>query len=289
MASATENPDGAAPQVIDTVPGSQAPVEVERVATAGAEAAIVWLSRPDALNAIDSAMVLALDVALRELDADESVRVVFVTGRGRAFSAGGDLTAYLELQQDAVAFPRFLDDLHAAFGMIRTMSKPVVALVNGVTAAGGLELLLSCDFAFAARSAQIGDAHLNYGQMGGGGVLALLPRIIGPARARELIFSGEFLSAGQAAELGLVNRVVSDDALIATGIEFARGVAMKSAAAVAAAKSVLNNGWADGTGLDSALRLERERTALYCLTLPDSHEGLLAFAERRRARAARRS
>lgn len=289
MTSATENPDGAVPQVIDAVPGSPAPVEVERVATADAEAAIVWLNRPDSLNAIDSAMVLALDVALRELDADESVRVVFVTGRGRAFSAGGDLTAYLELQQDAVAFPRFLDALHSAFGMIRTMSKPVVALVNGVTAAGGLELLLSCDFAFAARSAQIGDAHLNYGQMGGGGVLALLPRIIGPARARELIFSGEFLSARQAAEMGLVNRVVNDDALIATGIEFARGVAAKSAAAVAAAKSVLNGGWADGTGLDSALRLERERTALYCLTLPDSHEGLLAFAERRRASAERRS
>jgi enoyl-CoA hydratase/carnithine racemase len=268
---------------------SSATVEVERVAVADAEAAIVWLNRPDALNAIDSAMVYALAAAFRELDSDEAVRVVLVTGRGRAFSAGGDLTAYLELQRDAVAFPRFLDDLHAAFGMIRTMSKPVVALVNGITAAGGLELLLSCDFAFAARGAQIGDAHLTYGQMGGGGVLALLPRIIGPARARELIFSGELLSAGEAAELGLVNRVVDDDALIATGLEFARGVATRSAAAVAAAKSVLNSGWADGTGLDSALRLERERTARYCLTLPDSHEGLRAFAERRRARAARRS
>lgn len=263
-----------------------APVEIERVDAAGAEAAIVWLNRPDSLNAIDSAMVSALDAALRELDADEAVRVVFLTGRGRAFSAGGDLTAYLELQRDAVAFPRFLDALHSAFGMIRTMSKPVVALVNGITAAGGLELLLSCDFAFAARSARIGDAHLNYGQMGGGGVLALLPRIIGPARARELIFSGEFLSAAEAAELGLVNKVVDDDALIATGLEFARGVAAKSAAAVAAAKFVLNSGWADGTGLDSALLLERERTARYCLTLPDSHDGLRAFAERRRAKAA---
>jgi enoyl-CoA hydratase len=168
------------------------------------------------------------------------------------------------------------------------MRKPVVALVNGIAAAGGLELLLSCDFAYAVRSARIGDLHLNYGQMGGGGVLALLPRVIGPTRARELVFSADFLTAEQALEWGLVNRIVDDDRMVEAALELAERVATKSAAAVAGAKSVMNSAWADGTGLDAALRLERERTALYCLTLPDSREGLEAFAEKRTPRFAGR-
>ena len=105
-----------------------------------------------------------------------TVRVVFVTGAGRAFSAGGDLKSYQTLQRDPVRFPQFVKDLHRIFGRLRTLRVPAVALVNGVTVAGGLELMLNCDFALAARSARIGDGHLNFGQMGGGGVLTLLPR-----------------------------------------------------------------------------------------------------------------
>ena len=141
------------------------------------------LNRPDQLNAIDWAMLAALDAPLDDLAADPAVRGVLVTGAGRAFSAGGDLNGYQTLQRDPVAFPRFVAELHRIFGRLRTLPVPVIALVNGVTAAGGLELLLNCDFALAARSARIGDGHLNFGQMGGGGVLTLLPRAIGRARA----------------------------------------------------------------------------------------------------------
>ena len=161
------------------------------------------------------------------------------------------------------------------------MRMPVVALVNGVTAAGGLELLLSCDFAYAAQSARIGDLHLKFGQMGGGGVLSLLPRSIGPARARELIFSANLLDAHEAARWGIVNRVVPDDDLLAAGLEFADGAATRSAEAMAVAKDVLNGTFAEGTGLNAALRLERESTQRFCLTLPDPQEGLAAFAEGR--------
>jgi enoyl-CoA hydratase len=206
---------------------------------------------------------------------------VLITGKGRGFSAGGDLKAYVELQQDPYEFPRFSADLHRTFASIAAMRVPVVALVNGVTAAGGLELLLSCDFAYAAASARIGDLHLKFGQMGGGGVLSLLPRTIGPARARELVFSARLLDAAEAEQWGLVNRVVPDDELIEAGLELARGAATRSAQALAVAKDVLNSGFAEGTGLHGALRLEREATARYCLTLPDAHEGLIAFAERR--------
>ena len=258
-------------------------VEVELVSVGErTSAAVLRLNRPDALNAISWEMIRELEVALQAAEADSSVCAVLVTGRGRGFSAGGDLKSYLTLQAHPPSFDGFVRDLHRTFASIRRMSKPVVALVNGVTAAGGLELLLACDFAYAAESARIGDLHLNYGQIGGGGVLALLPRAIGPAKARELIFSARLLEAQEALSWGLVNRVVPDAELVETGLEFARGVAEKSPIAVSVAKDVLNRGLADGTGTDEALRLEADATCLYAVSHPDSMEGLIAFSERRK-------
>jgi enoyl-CoA hydratase len=259
-------------------------VELERVplGTPGTAAAILWLNRPGQLNAINGEMLTQLETSLAEADDDATVRAVLITGRGSAFSSGGDLKGYLSLQQDAAAFQAFVDHFQRTMSSIRLMTKPVIALVNGVTAAGGLELLLACDFAYAAQSARIGDAHLNYGQMGGGGSLTLLPRLIGPARARELFFSARLLSAADACDWGLVNRVLPDVELLRAGVDFAAALASKSALAVANAKYVMNVGLADGTGVEAALRLERERTALYILTAPDSMEGLRAFAEGRK-------
>ena len=191
---------------------------------------------------------------------------------------------YRTLQRDPVAFPRFVGDLHRIFGRLRDLPVPVVALVNGVTAAGGLELILNCDLAIAGASARIGDAHLNFGQMGGGGVLTLLPRTIGRARAAELILSGRFLSAPECVEWGLVSRVVPDDELLGAGLAFAREVAAKSPLAVANAKQVMNRLWADNGSVDAALRYELERDAFYCLTSHDAPEGLDAFAQKRTPR-----
>ncbi|MGH3319379.1 MAG: enoyl-CoA hydratase/isomerase family protein [Streptosporangiaceae bacterium] len=150
-----------------------------------------------------------------------------------------------------------------------------------MAAAGGLELMLACDFAYAARSARVGDAHLRFGQMGGGGTLALLPRLIGPTRARELVLTGRYLSAEEALGWGLVSRVVDDEELLASGLQVAAEIGARSPLAVANAKQVMNAGWADGTGVEAHLRLERERTLRYCLTADDPQEGLAAFAEKR--------
>ena len=261
-------------------------IEGERVKVGRGKqwAAIIRLNRPESLNAIDAAMLRALDKAISDVDADANVRAVLLTGAGRAFSAGGDLKGYIKLQQDPVAFPKFVADLHRTFGRLRTLRVPVIALVNGVTAAGGLELVLNCDFTIVARSARIGDGHLNFGQMGGGGVLTLLPRAIGRERAMELIFSGRFLDADECVAWGLANRVVDDDALLATGIELAKGIAEKSPLAVANAKEVLHSVWADNGSVDAGLRYELERDVYYCLTSHDAPEGLQAFAEKRRPR-----
>lgn len=242
------------------------------------------LNRPDQLNPIDLAMVARLDACLDEVAADPDVRAVLVTGAGRAFSAGGDLKGYQTLQRDPVAFPHFVAELHRVFGRLRTLSVPSIALVNGVTVAGGLELLLNCDLAFAATSARIGDGHLNFGQMGGGGVLTLLWRAVGRSRASELVLSGRLLDADEAATWGLVSRVVPDDELLATGLAFAREVATKSPLAVANAKRVMHDGWSENGSVDAGLREELEVDVAYCLTSHDAPEGLAAFAEKRRPR-----
>ncbi|MER5916449.1 enoyl-CoA hydratase/isomerase family protein [Streptomyces sp. NPDC001982] len=263
-------------------------IELERVSwpdiPGDGECAIVWLNRPAQLNAVNWEMLTAITEVLEELNDDPKIRSILISGRGRAFSAGGDLKGYVTLQRDPIAFPKFLDDFSGLVSRIRFLSKPVIALLNGITAAGGLELMLGCDFAWAAESATVGDAHLKYGQMAGAGSLALLPRIIGPYRARDLIFSARMLSSSEALEWGLVTRVVPDDQLLAAGLEYAKDIVTRSSIAVANVKYVINAGLATGTGVDDALRLERERAVSYCLTLPDSMEGITAFVEKREPR-----
>lgn len=251
-------------------------------------AALVTLSRPETLNPIDTQMLVELDAALdaieaRRVDAAD-VRAILVIGAGRAFSAGGDLKGYQSLQQDPVAFPKFVSELHRVFGRLRIGSLPSIALVNGVAVAGGLELVLNCDFALAARSARIGDGHLNFGQMGGGGVLTLLPRAIGRARAMELMLSGRLLPAEEAVEWGLVSRVVDDDDLLDQGLAVVAGIAAKSPLAVANAKQVMHRIWASGASIEAGLADECAADVEYCLTSYDAPEGLAAFAEKRTPR-----
>lgn len=261
------------------------PVRSERLPlAAGGVAHLLTLDRPNELNPLDWDTLRAFTRALDALEADPDARVGFITGAGRAFSAGGDLKKYVELYDDPVGFPAFLDELHETFGRLRLLRMPFVALVNGVTAAGGLELLLSCDFAIAARSARIGDGHLNFGQMGGGGVLTLLSRIVGLPRASELIFSGRLLEAEDALAWGLVNRLVEDEGLVSAGLAFAEEVASKSPLAVANAKRVMNRSWLESASVEVGLRDERDTDIDYCLNSHDAREGLHAFAQKRKPR-----
>lgn len=256
-------------------------IERKRLNEDGTELGLVTLNRPVELNPLDWTTTKELGDAFDLLAGDPRVRVVAVTGAGRAFSAGGDMKKYQQLQRHPKEFPEFLDEIHSVFLKVASYPKPFIALVNGIAVAGGIELILACDFAIAAESAQIGDAHLNFGQMGGGGVLTLLPRCVGPTRARELIFSGRMLTAEEARDWGLVSSVVADGALVDAAVKFAVGVAKKSPLAVANAKQTLNAALFSGTGVEAGMRLEREVTARYCLTSEDAHEGLDAFASKR--------
>jgi enoyl-CoA hydratase/carnithine racemase len=240
---------------------------------------LVYLNRPEEMNPLNWDTVVRLKDILKGLSEDDEIRVIALTGKGKAFSAGGDLKSYQKLQRDEVGFRGFLEDFHSLCDLIEEIEKPVVALVNGFSAAGGTELLLSCDFAYASESARIGDCHLNFGQMGGGGVLGRICRRIHPQRAREILFTGKLYTAQEALDWGLVNRVVPGDKLMDAALDFANEVSKKSPLALANMKAVLNK--ALRMREEDALLLERRACHHYCITSHDAHEGLAAFAEKR--------
>lgn len=250
----------------------------------GAVMGLVRLNQPEQLNPLDWETVLELQRVVTRLGEDSRVRTIAITGTGRAFCAGGDMAKYIELQRDPYRYPQYNADFHQMITTICQLSKPVIALVNGVAVAGGLELVLACDFAFAGESGRIGDAHLPYGQMGGGGSLNLLPHAVGIIRARELVLSGRILGAAEAKEMGLFLKVVTDDALLQEAVDWSTTLADRSPIAVQNAKQTMNTAYWEGADLTTGLRLEREMANRYAMTYDDPHEGLLAFAEKRKPR-----
>lgn len=238
------------------------------------------LNRPDQMNPLDKVTIKELLAALAECESDNDVRAVVITGRGRSFSAGGDLKGYAELYRDRAAFERFLSDFFAMCAAIEDSAKPVVAAVNGYCVAGGLELMLACDLVFAAESAKIGDGHLNFGQLPGGGGSQRLARTVGALRAKELLFSGDLLPAHEAERIGLVNRVVAPDQLMATVNEFCQKLVAKSPLGLKGAKYLINRGLQ--TDLKAGLELELRYVHNYATTSHDATEGLVAFAEKRK-------
>ena len=240
---------------------------------------LITLNRPDEMNPLNWATVKALRSALETLSPDPSVRVIAITGAGKAFSAGGDLKAYMYLYRHETEYRGFLGDMRETFDSMATLPQPVVALVNGYCIAGGIELMEACDFAYAAKSAKIGDGHPNFGQIGGAGGNVRLPRWISPPRARELLFTGKLLTADQALEWGIVNRVVPDDKLLDAGLEFANIIVDKSPLGTKLTKEICNLGL--NMRLEDALHLEIQENVHYCVSNYDSYEGLEAFDAKR--------
>lgn len=240
---------------------------------------LITFNRPKEMNPLNWAAVKELKAALESFSSSKDIRVIAFTGAGKAFSAGGDLKAYQKLYRDEEAFRAFLHDFRSLNDSFALVKQPVIALVNGHCVAGGLELMLACDFAYAGQSARIGDGHSNFGQVGGAGSNVRLPRSILPPKARELLFTGKLLSADDACEWGLVNKVVPDDQLIDAGLEFANMVSSKSPLGIGIIKEVCNSGL--DMRLEDALQLEIEKVVHYCTHNRDSYEGLIAFSEKR--------
>lgn len=252
-------------------------VEVEK------QGAAFWivLNRPDALNALHPDMVAAINRALDDTRGDVDLRAVVLSGRGRAFCAGADLKynqSVAHLPGGNTAFVRAVSELTLR---LEEFELPVIAALNGLTAAGGLELALGCDLIFAAASAKLGDMHANYALFPGGGASVRLARRIGAANTRKMMFWGEMQSAEEAQAMGLVDTVVADEKLTATVNEMVGKLANKSPLVLRRMKAAINQGLE--IPLRAALRWERDLNELHSHSR-DRAEGLLAFKEKRAPR-----
>lgn len=245
-----------------------------------AQVATVTLNRPEQMNPLDWSTVKELGACMEALERDPAVRVVVITGSGRAFSAGGDLKSYLTLYKDNAGFHRFLRDLHDVLDRIERSAKVVIAAVNGHCLAGGLELMLACDLVVATEEARIGDAHLNFGQLPGGGGSQRLPRAIGVLRAKQLFFTGDWVTGSEAERIGLVSCAVPAAELMTTVNALAAKIAAKSPVGLRSIKYLVNEGMQ--VSLRAGLELELNYVHHYATSTEDAREGLLAFAEKRK-------
>ena len=240
----------------------------------------IRLNRPEAMNSLTPEVLSGIDQALSDAEGNQDVRAVVLTGTGRAFCAGADLKDVRS--QSGSDGPRlFLDSVLATMNRLDSFPKPVIAALNGLALAGGLELVLCCDLVLAARGAKIGDAHANYGLLPGGGGSVRLPRVIGPTRAKYLLFTGEFLSADELVEAGLVNQVVDPDELEAATQALVDKIASKSPLGLRRMKALVDDGLQQP--VETALRLELLASEVHSHSA-DQREGLLAFEEKRAPR-----
>ena len=198
---------------------------------------VLRIERPP-LNALSRALLGELEDAARALADDAAVKAVVITGGGRAFAAGADITEFGgpdEARQVGAAF-------RGAFDAVAAIPRPVIAAVNGVALGGGLELALSCDLRVAAESARLGQPEILLGIIPGAGGTQRLPRLVGPARAKEMIWSGRQVGAAEALAVGLVDRVTPDDALLTGAIDWAKSFAAGAVVAMGAAKQAIDRG-----------------------------------------------
>ncbi len=240
----------------------------------------ITLNRPDKLNAFAGTMRQEVSQAVRDLAADDQVRVLVITGAGRAFCAGADIGYMKELTEaeDVDSFRALVEAGREVVTLIRDTPKPVIAAVNGPAAGGGANLALSCDMRIASERATIGQTFNRIGLHPDWGGSYFLPRLVGAAKALELVFSAEMISAEEAHRLGIFNEVVPHDDLAETARVWATTLAAKPPMALALAKKAIYA--SENHSLDRMLDVELENQ-LACFRSEDAREGLQAFLEKR--------
>ena len=239
----------------------------------------ITLNRPDAMNAINAELGIALLQALLEAEYDNAVRAVLLTGNGRAFSSGGDVKAMLASAEPKGKFFKELTVyLNGIINTILMMRKPVIAGINGAAAGAGVSLALACDLVTAARSSRFNLAYTKIGLTPDGGATSLLAYHVGPKRAMEYIMLNPDISAEQAMEIGLINRVFDDSTFLEQTTAFAQTIAGGPTVAFAYTKRTMNHAYPGP--LERTLELEREGIAA-CGSTEDFKEASKAFAQKR--------
>ncbi|MEM3565310.1 MAG: enoyl-CoA hydratase/isomerase family protein [Candidatus Bathyarchaeia archaeon] len=243
---------------------------------------VAWitLNNPERYNALDYEMRKELKTALEDVGKDGNIVAVVIKGSEKAFSAGGDVRAFAEMKPFEVL--ELIRDVGTAFVLgkiIRDMPKPVIAAVSGYCLGAGFELAQACDIIFASEDAVFGQPEINVGLIPGGGGTQRLPRFIGEKKAKELIFTGDRLSAKEMAELGLINKVVPLDQLMNTVNEFIEKIKSKSPLVIGIAKEAINQSLE--TSLSEGFKYEAQLFAQLFST-EDQKEGAKAFLEKRK-------
>src|SRR2546422_673517 len=240
--------------------------------------ATITINRPDRLNTLSPEVFEELDKALSALGEDDGMRCVIITGAGdRSFSAGADLTSFGDISK-AFKVWRFSRRSEEVVSHLANFPKPTIAAINGHCFGGGLEIALACDFRIAASRAKLGQTEVNLGLVPGAGGSQRLVRVLGQAKAKELVFLGARLTADEAASIGLVTKTVSNEAFAGEVRAFAEKLAKQAPIAIRLAKVLLNR--SGDTPIDAALEMEAMAFGLISST-EDIYEGLQAFMEKR--------
>jgi 2-(1,2-epoxy-1,2-dihydrophenyl)acetyl-CoA isomerase len=249
--------------------------------------ATITLNRPESNNAFDYAMMEAIDDAINDVAADKGVRVVIITGAGKAFCAGGDISYLGTLVEGRSEFARtVIGDVVKGIGhmptvvlKIRNMTKPVIAAVNGIAAGGGMGLALACDMRIVSEKARFSTIFIKRGVIPDCAASYNLPRLIGMARACELVLTGKIINAQEADRIGLVNKVVPHDELTKATLELASEIAKNPPLAVGLAKAALYRGLLDP---DLGAHMDYENyTQNALMGTKDFKEGIDSFMEKR--------
>ena len=240
----------------------------------------IAINRPEAYNAFDQNVMVALNDALASAATDDEIKGVLLTGKGKAFCAGGDLRWISQQAEDAGStLYRFAPYFHIAITEIRRMAKPVVAAINGIAAGGGFSLALACDFRVMAESAVLMQGYTSNGlSIDGGGSFAL-PRLVGMARALEIAAFDEPINSVKALEWGLVTKVVPDSEVQKEAVAMLEGLSKRSLHSFAWSKRLFLESFTNT--LETQLELERQGIS-DCAGHPDGQEGIRAFLEKRK-------
>lgn len=239
--------------------------------------ATIYLNRPGKLNSLCGQMCKELVVAINKAS-DDNARVLIIKAKGRAFCAGADLEEVKSLAKKPDLAKMFFKQINEVFFSLEEAPYPVIAAVNGLALTGGLELIMACDIIVAAEGSQLGDNSTNYGILPGGGGTQRLPRIVGINRAKYLMLTGEWLSAQEALEIGLVNLVVPENKLEKTVYELAINLAKKSPLVNKKVKKLIRQ----GINLDIKDAIELEIfNAIEHLGSEDCINGIEAFEQRK--------
>jgi 2-(1,2-epoxy-1,2-dihydrophenyl)acetyl-CoA isomerase len=240
----------------------------------------VTLNRPDAYNALNLDMMNSLAEALSLGAKDDSIKGILITGKGNAFCAGGDLKWISQQKEEAGAvLHKLAPQFHLSILEIRRMEKPVVAAINGIAAGGGFSLALACDFRVMGQSASLRQAYTSSGLCIDGGGSFALPRLVGMARAMEIMAFDDPISSAQALAWGLVTQVVPDSEVLSEATAMLTGLSKTSLHSFAWSKKLVSHSL--NTTLETQLELERQGIS-DCAAHPDGQEGIKAFLEKRK-------